>query len=85
MNAAIVIILLVNIAAAGVAWTKGKRWMALIGAFLFAPVAWVGAIRLAKPGTAWFDNYPYAKRRLAWERSPAAWERFENTSFEIAA
>ena len=40
--------------------------------------AWVGAIRLAKPGTAWFDKYPYAKRRLAWER-------FENTSFEIAA
>ena len=51
---------------------------ALIGASLFAPVAWVGAIRLAKPGTAWFDKYPYAKRRLAWER-------FENTSFEIAA
>ena len=78
MDAVLVVMIITNLILAGVCWSKGKHNFAIVGALLFAPLVWVGAIRLAKPGTAWFDKYPYAKRRLAWER-------FENTSFEIAA
>jgi hypothetical protein len=59
---AIVLSVLVSLAVAAVAVLKGKVFLAVAG-MLFLPAGLVGAIRLAKPGSAW------ARRRYA-EGSP---------------
>lgn len=53
---------------------KGKPWFAVLGLF-WGIFAWVGAIRLAKPGS-WFyrERYDDDKRR-------EAWARFESTPY----
>jgi hypothetical protein len=55
-TAAIVASVVLNLALCAVAAFKGKLSTAVIGMFI-PPVAWVGAIRLARPGSWW------AKRR----------------------
>jgi hypothetical protein len=43
---------------------KGKPWTGVIGMFL-PPVGWIGAIRLAKPGSPWAKRrYPAGSRKL---------------------
>ncbi len=54
---------------------KGKFSTAAVGAFV-APVAWVGAIRLARPGSRWARRYSPHKLARATERARAFDRRF---------
>jgi hypothetical protein len=57
--------LVVNLVACGIAAFKGKTVLALVGMFI-APVGWVAAIRLAKPGSPWARRrYPPGSAKLA--------------------
>ena len=55
-----------------ITWLKGKRRTALLG-LLFAPVLWVGALRLAKP-TSWWSRRYYRgdKQTRSWLRYASA-------------
>ena len=55
----------VNVAAILICVRKGKYSTAVLGVFL-PPVAWIGAVRLARPGSAW------ARRRYDASRSARA-------------
>ena len=50
---------------------KGKFRIAAAG-FLIAPVAWVGALRLARPESPWGRRYPDRKRARAAARFAGA-------------
>jgi hypothetical protein len=49
---------------------------------------WVGSIRLAKPGSWWYEHrYGHAKRKRAWERfesTPYVADRDSHFSYERA-
>lgn len=55
---------------------KGKLWMAAL-ALLFIPLAWVAAVRAARPGSPWAHvRYDEASPKMARARARAAkWER----------
>jgi hypothetical protein len=68
-------VLAVNMACVVLCVLKGKRKLALFGIFL-APFAYIGAIRLARPGSAWARRrYGREPRRL--ERATRRAERFD--------
>jgi hypothetical protein len=75
----VVPIVLLQLFTTAVLLAKGKYFMALIGLFI-APVGWVGAIRLARPNSAWarrrYANNP-TKLANAQERSER-WDRRRN-------
>lgn len=49
---------------------KGKYWFAAIG-ILLHPLWYIGAVRLAKPGSRWARRYDEDKRRASIARFPA--------------
>lgn len=62
-------VLVVNVVAAVVCLLKGKPWLAVVG--MFVPgIAWVGAVRLARPRSRWARRYEPGSPRdlLAEER-----------------
>jgi hypothetical protein len=71
----VVVVLVVNLAAALIAFAKGKLGTGVIG--LVVPVvAWVGAIRLARPRSPWAHwRYTEGTRKVA--RAEAREERFD--------
>lgn len=82
----VVIILLVHFGMLAVAALKGKYACMLLGLFV-APVAWVAAVRLARPSSPW-ARWFYSERRLAhaerredkfnarWGRVRSKWDDF---------
>jgi hypothetical protein len=46
---------------------KGKPWFGVLGVLVTGPFCWVGAIRLAKPGSTWYRKYEHEpwKREMA--------------------
>jgi hypothetical protein len=59
------VVLVVNLAAAGITFAKGKLGSGVIG-LLVPVVAWVGAIRLARPRSPWAHwRYPEGSRKVA--------------------
>ena len=59
----LLVALVVNLAAAGVSFAKGKLGTGVIG-IVVPVVAWVGAIRLARPGSPWAHRrYPAGGRK----------------------
>ncbi|GAB91993.1 hypothetical protein [Gordonia rhizosphera] len=61
---------------------KGKFSTAAVGAFV-APVAWVGAIRLARPGSRWARRYSPHKRARATERARAFDRRYGTWGLDV--
>lgn len=53
-----------------VCFKKGKGRTAVLGFLFFWPAIVIGAIRLAKPGSPFFERYPEDKRTLALRRFP---------------
>jgi hypothetical protein len=43
-----------NFACCVICFEKGKPWFGALGFFVAGPFAWIGAIRLAKPGSRWY-------------------------------
>lgn len=64
-----------NFLLAVLALAKGKRWIALVGMFVF-PVAAIGAVRLARPHSPWADRC-YRNRSRALERARERAERHD--------
>jgi hypothetical protein len=62
---------------------KGKYSTAALGAFL-PPIAWAGAIRLARPGSHWFRRYDPAKAARASARAHGFDARFGHYGLDIA-
>ncbi|MBT9257143.1 hypothetical protein KMZ32_19980 [Phycicoccus sp. MAQZ13P-2] len=62
------VLVAVTTAAVLVCAAKGKYRTALVGVFL-PPVAVIGAIRLARPGSWWAGRYPQARTDRARERA----------------
>ncbi|WP_431818219.1 hypothetical protein [Gordonia jacobaea] len=58
----ILVVLVVHIGVLLVCVAKGKYSTAVIGAYL-PPVAWIGAVRLARPGSRWARKH-YSKAKL---------------------
>ena len=64
----LVIALALYASAVGICFAKGKSGLGLLG-LLVGLFALVGAVRLAKPSSWWWENrYGHAKRKAAWER-----------------
>ena len=67
---------------------KGKPGMVLAGLVIMGVFLWVGSIRLAKPGSWWYEHrYGHAKRKRAWERfesTPYVADRESHFSYERA-
>jgi hypothetical protein len=73
---AAVAVLLVNFVVVAIAALKGKYPTALLGLFI-SPVAWVAAVRLARPTSPWARwRYSPAKRARASRRAAAFDERW---------
>ena len=53
-----------------VCFMKGKPGMAILGLLVFTPIAWIGALRLAKPTSSW------AKKRYGPAQMEEAERRF---------
>ncbi len=74
---------LLTLAVAAVAISKGKVVMGVVGMF-FLPVGLVGAIRLAKPGSPWANRRYHsgseklAKAKKRFERHAARYQRFQD-------
>jgi hypothetical protein len=69
------VVLVVNLAAAGITFAKGKLGSGVIG-LLVPVVAWVGAIRLARPRSPWAHwRYPEGSRKV--DRAEARDRHFE--------
>jgi hypothetical protein len=62
---------------------KGKYSTAALGAFV-PPLAWIGALRLARPGSAWAARYDPAKARRARTRAQTLDARFSGWGLDIA-
>jgi hypothetical protein len=62
---------------------KGKYSTAVLGAFI-PPVAWIGAIRLARPGSRWARRYDTAKAAKAKARADGLDARFGRWGLDIA-
>jgi hypothetical protein len=62
---------LLTVAAVVVNLLKGKFGVAIVGFFIW-PVAWVGALRLARPESPWGRRYPDHKRARAATRFAGA-------------
>ena len=80
---AIILSVLVTLAIAAVAVLKGKVFMGVAG-MLFVPVAVIGAIRLAKPDSAWArrrypeDSPKRIKSERRYARHTARYQRFQD-------
>jgi hypothetical protein len=75
---------LVNITAILFCVRKGKYSTGVLGVFL-PPVAWIGAIRLARPGSAWArKHYDAAKAARAKARADGFDARFGRYGLDIA-
>jgi hypothetical protein len=72
-NAA-VILLLANFVLVAIAALKGKYPTALIGLFIY-PVAWVAAVRLARPTSPWARRRYSDKKRAHAQRRAAAFDK----------
>jgi hypothetical protein len=72
-NAA-VIVLLANFVLVAVAALKGKYPTALLGLFVY-PVAWAGAVRLARPNSPWARRHYSPKKRAHAQRRAAAFDK----------
>ncbi|MFC5749371.1 hypothetical protein [Actinomadura rugatobispora] len=59
--------LLLNLAMSLIALLKGKTWTGLIGLFI-GPLALVGAIRLARPGSPW-AHHRYTEGSRKWSKA----------------
>jgi len=71
----LVVVLVVNLSAAAITFAKGKLGTGVIG--IFVPVvAWVGAIRLARPASPW-AHWRYAEGTHRIERAEAREARFD--------
>lgn len=79
----IIVSVLVVLAVSAVAIFKGKVFMGVAG-MLFPVVGVIGALRLAKPGSAWANRrYPPASKKLAraekrYGRHTARYQRFQD-------
>jgi hypothetical protein len=73
----------VNLAAILLCVRKGKYSTAALGAFL-PPIAWIGAIRLARPGSTWYRHYDPAKAARAKDRADGFDARFGHWGLTIA-
>lgn len=71
-----------NLACALICVVKGKYSTAAVGAFI-PPVAWIGAIRLARPGSRWARRYSPAKRERAAKRAKAFDARFGTWGLDV--
>jgi len=83
-HVAILASVLVNITAVLFCVRKGKYSTAVLGVFL-PPVGWVGAIRLARPGSAWArKHYDAAETARANARADGFDARFGRYGLDIA-
>jgi hypothetical protein len=62
---------------------KGKYSTAVLGVFL-PPVAWIGAVRLARPGSIWARRYDAARAARAKARADGFDARFGRWGLDIA-
>jgi hypothetical protein len=62
---------------------KGKYSTAVLGVFL-PPVAWIGAVRLARPGSTWARRYDAARAARAKARADGFDARFGRWGLDIA-
>jgi hypothetical protein len=75
---------LLNIAAVLLCVRKGKYSTALLGVFV-PPVAWIGAVRLARPRSAWArDHYDPARAGRATARAAGFDARFGRWGLDLA-
>jgi hypothetical protein len=72
-NAAVVL-LLANFVLVAIAALKGKYPTALLGLFVY-PVAWVAAVRLARPTSPWARRHYSAQKRAHAQRRAAAFDK----------
>ena len=72
MGAGILAALAINVACAVVCFMKGKPWFGLLGVFVAGPFGWIGAARIAKPGSSWYLKYQHQpwKEEMAKVRFP---------------
>jgi hypothetical protein len=80
---AVVATSVLHIAAILVCVRKGKYSTAVLGVFL-PPVAWIGAIRLARPGSKWAHHYDAARAARATARADGIDARFGHWGLDIA-
>jgi len=76
-------LILVNTLFVGIALLKGKLWQGVIGIFI-PVVAWIAAIRLARPGSPWARTYApdSEKLRVASARA-AAWSQRKDRLWDL--
>ncbi|XVU21698.1 hypothetical protein ACQPZJ_31050 [Actinoplanes sp. CA-054009] len=80
----VVAVALVHVGALLVCVRKGKYSTAVLGVFL-PPVAWIGAVRLARPTSAWSrKRYDAARRARAQARADGLDARFGHWGLDIA-
>ncbi|MBU2670407.1 hypothetical protein KOI35_43585 [Actinoplanes bogorensis] len=80
----VAVVALVHVAALLICVRKGKFSTAVIGVFL-PPVAWIGAVRLARPGSKWArGRYDAAKADRAKARADGFDARFGRWGLDIA-
>lgn len=73
VRTAVVAVLLVNFVLVAITALKGKYPTALLGLFI-GPVAWVGAVRLARPTSPWARWRYSAKKKARAEKRAAAFD-----------
>ncbi len=65
----ITVLVIVNVTLAIICFLKGKLWTGVLGCFV-PVVATVGALRLARPGSPWFQALPRQPRQARTRRAP---------------
>ncbi len=82
-HAVVLVVSALHVAAILVCVRKGKYSTAALGAFL-PPIAWIGAVRLARPGSTWSRRYDPAKQAAARARAGGFDARFGHWGLTIA-
>lgn len=83
-HVALLAILVVHVWALLICVAKGKYSTAVIGAYI-APIAWIGAVRLARPGSRWARrHYSSDKQHRAEYRAAHFDARFGRYGLELA-
>ena len=89
-DVAIVIVILVDLCLAVLCLLKGKLWTGLFAVFI-PIVGWVGAIRVARPGSPWahrrYEDKPkkLAKAQRREDRINATWRAWREAFFDLIA